>query len=67
MNIKDFPAPSETIQPVFTLSPQMAAKIALAFLLSTAGVYYVGSGRKEQSLQKMILGAVLVLAALFFF
>lgn len=67
MNLRDFPAPSETIQPVFTLIPQMAAKIALAFLLSTVGIYYIGSGRKEQSLQKMILGAVLVLATLLFF
>ncbi len=45
----------------------MLGKILGGFGLSTVGIYYLGSGRKNQDLQRMIIGAALILGALFLF
>ena len=48
------------------LTPQYAAKFAVAVVLFGAGMHYLVSGRKEADLGRMITGAVLALASMLF-
>jgi hypothetical protein len=47
-------------------APKSAVRIAVAIALFSAAMHYLVSGRKERDLNKMIAGAVLALASLFF-
>lgn len=67
MDIRSLPAPAGTVTPVLQATPKAAGRLFFGFALSTAGMYYLGSGKKQQDVQKMILGACLVMAALFLF
>ena len=42
-------------------------KTALSVVLSVAGMYYLAMGKKNQSLNSMLLGGALILLALFLF
>jgi len=48
------------------VTPQYAARFAVAIALFGAGMHYLVSGRKEASLGRMITGALLTLASLLF-
>jgi len=52
---------------VLQATPKAASRLFFGFALSTAGMYYLGAGKKHQDVRKMVLGAALVLAALFLF
>lgn len=67
MDVRNLPMPAGTVTPVFQTTPKVAGKLFFGFGLSTAGLYYLGAGKKQQDVQKMILGAALVLAAMFLF
>lgn len=67
MDVRALPKPAGAVFPVFQATPRVAGKLFFGFGLSTAGLYYLGAGKKHQDVQKMILGAVLILAALFLF
>ena len=49
-----------------SLTPQRALKFGVAIALFGAAMHYLSSGRKEADLGKMIAGAILALASLFF-
>jgi hypothetical protein len=67
MDLRSVPMPTGAVSPVFQATPKVAGRLFFGFGLSTAGFYYLGSGKKQQDVQKMILGAALILAALVLF
>lgn len=48
------------------LTPKQALKFAVSLTMFGASMHYLSSGRKEANLGKMITGAVLALASMFF-
>ena len=56
----------EAVAPLVQVSAKTSVKFAVAVALFGAAMHYLVSGRKEASLGKMMAGALLVLASLFF-
>lgn len=67
LDLRGIPAPEESSQPAFTLTPALLIKISVSLSLMAMGLYYLSSGKESASLRKMMLGAVLVIAALLVF
>ncbi len=68
MEIRDLPNPDKAAPSVvFNATPSLAVKTVACLVLSTVGIYYLTVGKKQRDLQKMIVGAVLILASLFIF
>jgi hypothetical protein len=53
--------------PTVTASPLTYAKFGVSALAGLLGMYYLGAGKKQADLGKMILGAGLTLASFFLF
>lgn len=67
VQVKGFPPPAPAAQPLLVMNPVLAAKIVAGFALATAGMYYLGAGKRDRDLNKMLIGAALVLAGTFVF
>jgi hypothetical protein len=52
------------LTPTITMTPKRALRFSAAFTLFGAAMHYLISGRKEANLNKMVTGAVLVMASL---
>ena len=55
---------SPGLVPTLSMTPARALRFSAAFTVFGAAMHYLVSGRKEADLNKMIAGAVLVLASL---
>lgn len=60
------PPPPKSSGPVSGITPLYALKFAVALTLFGAGMHYLVSGRKEANWNKMLAGAALALASVFF-
>jgi hypothetical protein len=67
VDFRSIPAPSESSAPSISVTPTLAVKTAACVSLSCIGLYYLATGKKEMSLQKMILGGLLILGSLLVF
>jgi hypothetical protein len=56
-----------TAKPWLTVTPQVAARMAVSTVLMATGMFYLVSGRKEADVKKMITGAMLALASIVLF
>ncbi|MFA6317355.1 MAG: hypothetical protein WC943_08045 [Elusimicrobiota bacterium] len=63
IDLRSLPAPSDTVRADLKFTPAVVLKVAGCIVLVTMGLYYLYSGKEEQSVPKMILGALLILAA----
>ena len=52
------------LTPTIVMTPKRALRFSAAFTLFGAAMHYLVSGRKEANLNKMVTGAVLVMASL---
>ena len=67
MSVRDIPAPDGKAVAVLSLTPALAVKTFFSIALSVAAFHYLGSGKKNNDIQKMIIGLLLGLASLFIF
>ncbi|MBI5209003.1 MAG: hypothetical protein HY927_03420 [Elusimicrobia bacterium] len=67
VDLRNLPAPRETVRPEFKLTPALLLKVAGCLAVLTVGLYYLWSGKENQSLSRMLVGAVLVLGAFLLF
>ncbi len=63
----DLDAPFGAKGAILRVTPRFGLETAASFLLSVAGMWLLASGRKEHSLDTMLLGAALILGAMFLF
>ena len=66
MVVQTIVAAGTHLTPTISMTPKRALKFSVAFTLLGAAMHYLVSGRKEANIDKMITGAVLVLASLLF-
>ena len=57
----------EKVSPLFQVDAGLAVKTVASFALASVGIFYLGLGKKNGDLQKLLLGAALVLAGTFVF
>lgn len=67
MDASQAPQAAAGAKGLFHITPSILWKTAGSTIVTTAGLFYLGTGKKEQDLQKMIVGAALVLAGFFLF
>lgn len=70
MDVRNLPqpvaeAPTQTL--IFAMTPAKLGRIVGGAALSTAGLYFLSVGRRDADPQKMVLGAMMVLASCFLF
>jgi len=53
--------------PSIKLTSGFMFKALVTTVVSVVGMYYLASGKKNQDFEKMVIGAVLIIAAMFFF
>ena len=53
--------------PTITATPESYIKFGASAVCGVAGMLYLGIGKKQNDVQKMIIGAVLTLASFFIF
>lgn len=56
-----------SVVPWLKVTPHVAVRVSVSTVLITTGMYYLVSGRKQASLDRMISGAVLCLLSLLTF
>ena len=67
MDVRNMLAPVDRVDPVFVMKGHLPVRIVVCAVLTTMGMYYLDVGRKEQALQKLFTGCVLIMAGLLAF
>ena len=67
MDLRNLPEPVDGGGPALVFTQSLIFKIAGAIALVSMGMYYLLRGKKEQKVRDMVLGAILILSALFLF
>lgn len=65
VDFKAAPQPVESARPTFSVPAPLGVRVVMAFAVCSVGLYYLASGKENASLQKMLIGTVLVFASLF--
>lgn len=65
VSVRSISRPAEEAKPFFKLTPGLALKTVASVVLTTMGMYYLAQGKKYQDINKMILGAALILGGVF--
>lgn len=66
-DLSSIPPPQESTRPALELTPAVLTKSAASLVLTSMGLYYLVSGKKLQSVERMVVGAALILGALLLF
>ncbi|MBI5623004.1 MAG: hypothetical protein HY924_04415 [Elusimicrobia bacterium] len=63
IDLRSIPAPKDGVRAEIKFTPALIGKVAGCLVLLTMGLYYLYSGREQQSVSRMLLGAVLIIGA----
>ncbi len=66
-DLRSVPLPSQSIKPEIVLTESLVFKAAASFGISAMGLYFLMSGKERQDVNRMVLGAIMVIGAFFVF
>ncbi|MBI5884316.1 MAG: hypothetical protein HZB91_14570 [Elusimicrobia bacterium] len=67
IDFRSIAPPNDAVRADIKFTPALLGKVAGCLVILTMGLYYLYSGRENQSVSRMLLGAGLILAAFLLF
>lgn len=67
LDLRSIAPPQDSARPEISLTPAIVYKAAGSIAMTAMGMYYLMSGKERKDVQRMFLGALLIVGAFFVF